>query len=193
MSGDPTNVNLWAGAAVYAAFGDDQDALDAITRPSSITVGDLDSDWGVDWSPIGLLDGSEGFTETRDKDEGTFTAWGGFLMRKRRSAYVETHKFTSYESPHKNDTIRRLYLPGSTADRRVVPLKHIERCLIGFETQDGNEVLRLISAYSVEVEPDGDVTRNEEDVPSIPWMVTVFPDPTDDGLWDEFTNAESSS
>lgn len=168
MAGDPTNANIWADANVYVAFD-----LDA-EIPA-----DVDTEFGADWELVGLLNGEDGFTETRDEDTTDHYAWGGVLVRTSRKNFKLTRKFTALEA---NGVTDRLRWPGSTPDTIVVPNgNQIERVLVAFETTDGDITRRLITADGAEAEitVDGDVNENETDISSVPFLVTVFP--ADDG------------
>jgi len=73
VAGDPTNASLWTDADVYVG------PLSA-TNPATI-----DDPFGVDWGLVGLLDGDEGFSESRDEDKDDKYAWGGILVRTSRA------------------------------------------------------------------------------------------------------------
>ena len=73
MAGDPSNARLWADADVYVSF--DTEAA----NPA-----DVDTPFGGDWDLVGLLDGDDGFTESRDEDVEDLFAWGGILVRTAR-------------------------------------------------------------------------------------------------------------
>ena len=166
MAGDPSNARLWADADVYVSF--DTEA----PNPA-----DVDTAFGVDWELVGLLDGDEGFTESRDEDVEDLYAWGGILVRTARKNFKLTRTFTALED---NETTFRLRWPGSTDDTIVVPSgARVERVRVAFETVDGDTVHRLISTYQAEITVDGDINENESELSSIPFIVTVFPN--DDG------------
>jgi hypothetical protein len=167
MAGNPDQANIWADANVYVAF--DLDATDPA---------DADTPFGGDWDLVGLLDGEEGFTEARDEDTEDHYAWGGVLIRTSRRNFKLTRSFTALET---NEVTDRLRWPGSSATQILVPSgNRIERVKVAFEMEDGDEIRRLISAYQAEITVDGDVNENEQDIASVPFMVTVFPD--DDGV-----------
>lgn len=160
MSGDPTNARLWADADVYVAF--DTEA----PNPS-----DASDPFGEEWDLIGLLDGEEGFVESREEEVNDHFAWGGILMRTSRRNFKLMKSFTAFEH---NDTTRRLRWPGSDPGEIKVPRP--ERIKIAFETREGGRVHRLISAFEAEVVPDGDFTENESDPASLAFASTIFPD-----------------
>lgn len=166
MAGDPSNARLWADADVYVSF--DTEAA----NPA-----DVDTPFGGDWDLVGLLDGDDGFTESRDEDVEDLFAWGGILVRTARKNFKLTRTFTALED---NETTYRLRWPGSTDDTIVVPSgAQVERVRIAFETVDGTITHRLISTYQAEITVDGDINENETELSKIPFLVTVFPN--DDG------------
>ncbi|CUW29700.1 MULTISPECIES: Ig-like domain-containing protein [Streptomyces] len=163
MAGDPTKANLWTDADVYVSFN-----LTA-TLPANAGV-----PFGSDWHLVGLLDGDEGFPESRDEDTDDKFAWGGILVRTSRQHFKLTKSFTCLED---NETTRRLVWPGSTETRIKVPRP--ERVLVAFETREGEKVRRLITSQYAECSLDGDHGENETDLESATIAATIFP--TDDG------------
>lgn len=168
MSGDADNAHLWADADVYVSFDL------AATIPADETT-----EFAAEWDLVGLLDGDAGFVETRDEDVSDHYAWGGILFKTGRRNFKLTKKFTAFED---NETTHRLRWPGSTGENLKVPRP--ERVLVAFETREGANVHRLISAYQAEVVPDGDITENESDPAALAFVATIFPD-TDGVLWVE--------
>lgn len=182
MAGEPTNARLWSDADVYVAFLSD--------TPSPTTPATVNDPFGSDWELVGLLDGDDGFTDTRNEDVTDLYAWGGILIRTSRRNFKWTRAFTALE---KNFATDRLMWPGSTPSQIVVPSgNRIERVKVAFETQDGDNKYRLITNYEAEITVNGDVNENETDIASVPFMVTVFP--TDAGvLFDRQSNVVISS
>lgn len=182
MSGEPTNARLWADADVYVAF-----LADTPTPTNPSTVSDA---FGSDWELVGLLDGEDGFTDTRNEDVTDLYAWGGILLRTSRRNFKWTRTFTAKE---KNFVTDRLMWPGSTPSQIVVPNgNRIERVKVAFETRDGDNTYRLITNYEAEITVDGDVNENETDIAQVTFMVTVFP--SDTGvLFDRQSNVVISS
>lgn len=168
MSGDPANASIWVDADVYVAF--DLEAESPAT---------IDDDFGVDWELVGLLDGDDGFSETRDEDVNDHYAWGGILIATSRRNFKLTKKLTPLEY---NTTTRQLVYPGSATGEIIVPRPAVVK--IAFETTSGEKVRRLISRYKAELSVDGDLTVNETDVESFPLVATIFPD-GDGVLFDE--------
>lgn len=164
MSGDPTKANLWTDADVYVSF-DLSAALPA----------DANTPFGGAWSLVGLLDGDDGFPETRDEDTDDKFAWGGILVKTSRQHFKLTKAFTCLED---NATTRQLVWPGSTDTQIVVPRP--AKVLVAFETREGDKVRRLITADHGECSLDGDHGENETDLESATIITTVFP--TGDGV-----------
>ena len=177
MSGEPSNARLWADADVYVAFLADTPTP---TNPSTI-----DDPFGADWDLVGLLDGEDGFTDTRNEDVTDLYAWGGILLRTSRRNFKWTRAFTAKE---RNDTTDRLMWPGSSSSQILVPSgNRIERVKVAFETRDGDNTYRLITAFEAEVTVNGDMNENETDIADVPFIVTVFPD-SDGVLFDRQSN-----
>lgn len=167
MAGNAENTSLWTGADVY-------------TAPKS-TAGptDLTSAWPVAWKALGLLDGGEGFVESRDQTTNNHYAWGGILYRKSVSEQSRTFEFTALED---NDAVYLLANPGSTTatvdgvrTRVSVTPKAGYHFALGLETRDGDRIKRRI-LLDCEVEEIDDITENEEDPTVYKFTVTVYPD-----------------
>ena len=160
MAGDPTKANLWTDADVYVSW-----------NLSAAQPADAETAFGSDWKLIGLLDGDEGFPETRDEDTDDKFAWGGILVRTSRNHFKLTKSFTCLED---NEWTRKLVWPGSTATKIKVPRP--ERVLVAFETREGDKVRRLITTQYAECSLDGDHGENETDLESATIACTIFPD-----------------
>lgn len=160
---DIDNAALWADADVWTApLG--------TALPSNATTA-----FGVGWELVGLLDGDQGFTESRTEEENSFYAWGGILVRTSRRNFKLTMSFTALED---NDVTRDLIWPGSTATSIVVPKP--EKILIAFELREGPIVKRLITANYAEVTVSGDITHGEASLTSYPLVATIYPDASED-------------
>jgi hypothetical protein len=158
VAGDPSNASLWTDADVY------------VGPLSAVDPATIDDPFGSDWGLVGLLDGDEGFTESRDEDTDDKYAWGGILVRTSRAHFKLTKSFTALED---NATTRGLIWPGSTDSQIIVPRPQPVK--LAFETREGDIVKRLITARYAEVNVDGDVTENETDLTSYPLVATIFP------------------
>lgn len=161
MAGDATKARLWADADVYIG------TLAAVTPTTATTA------FSSDWSLVGLLDGEQGFTQTRDEETSDHYAWGGILVRTSRRNFKLSVGFTALED---NLVTRQLLWPSSPAGSLVVPRP--ARVKIAFETRDGSTVRRLISKYQAEVMPSGDLTENESDLARFPLTAVIYPDTT---------------
>jgi hypothetical protein len=159
MAGDPLKANLWTDADVYIS-----------TNLSATLPASASDDFGVDWDLIGLLDGDDGFPESRDEDTDDKFAWGGILVRTSRNHFKLTKSFTALED---NDTTFSLLWPGSTATQIKVPRP--AKVLVAFETREGDKVRRLISANYAEISLDGDHGENETDLESMTFVATIYP------------------
>ncbi|WP_459249510.1 Ig-like domain-containing protein [Streptomyces youssoufiensis] len=140
------------------------------TNLAAALPADAETPWGVDWSLVGLLDGDEGFPETRDEDTDDKFAWGGILVRTSRQHFKLTKSFTALED---NEVTYSLLWPGSSPTQIVVPRP--AKVKIGFETREGEKVRRLASALYAEVALDGDHGENESDLESMTFAATIFP------------------
>jgi hypothetical protein len=159
VAGDPLKANLWTDADVYVS-----------TNLSATLPADANTAFGVDWDLVGLLDGDEGFPETRDEDTDDKFAWGGILVRTSRNHFKLTKNFTALED---NETTYSLLWPGSSATQVVVPRP--AKVLVAFETREGDKVRRLITANYAEVSLDGDHGENEADLESMSFAATIYP------------------
>lgn len=159
MAGDPLKANLWTDADVYIS-----------TNLSATLPADASTAFGVDWDLVGLLDGDEGFPESRDEDTDDKFAWGGILVKTSRNHFKLTKSFTALED---NATTYSLLWPGSTDTQIIVPRP--AKVLVAFETREGDKVRRLITANYAEVSLDGDHGENETDLESMSFTATIFP------------------
>ncbi|MFV8127543.1 hypothetical protein [Streptomyces syringium] len=158
MAGDPTNAALWTDADVYVA---------PLTAVNPATI---DDPFPSEWDLVGLLDGDDGFTESRDEDVDDKYAWGGILVRTSRAHFKLTKSFTALED---NATTRELLWPGSTDSQIIVPRP--AQVKLAFETREDDKIKRLITAQYAEVSVDGDVTENETDLATAKYVATIFP------------------
>ncbi|MGW4300428.1 Ig-like domain-containing protein [Streptomyces sp. NPDC004646] len=163
MAGDPTKANLWTDADVYVSWD-----LNA-TLPAS-----ADDPFGPEWQLAGLLDGDEGFPESRDEDTDDKFAWGGILVKTSRQHFKLTKSFTCLED---NEVTRKLVWPGSTETKIRVPRP--EKVKVAFETREGEKVRRLATSLYAECSLDGDHGENETDLESATIAAVIFP--TSDG------------
>jgi len=165
MPGDPTKAALWQNADVY------------IAPIGTAAPSDVSSSWAAAWDAVGLLDGAEGFVESRDEDTSEHFAWGGVLVKKTKSKHQRTIQFVALED---NETVFKLVNPGSERTESaglttsVIKVPRYSDFAIGFETRDGDKVLRRVVARA-QVEEVGDVKMGEEDLTVYEVTVILFP------------------
>ncbi|MFV0318330.1 MAG: hypothetical protein ACK5O2_15390 [Microthrixaceae bacterium] len=159
MLGDPGNVRIWQDADVFVAFDT------AAPTPANESTA-----FSSAWHMVGLLNGDDGFSSTRESEQTDHYAWGGILVRTARRRHKFGRTFTALET---NEVTNRLVYPGSTGSTVSVPV--VERVKVAFETRDGDTVRRLISAGEAEIVPAGDINENETDLAAIEFEVTLFP------------------
>lgn len=163
MAGDTTNTFLWSEADVYVA------------PLGSTPPADANDAFDGSWDLVGILDGTEGFTESRSEDTTDLFGWGGILLRTTRKNFKLTKTFTALE---KNEVTHALQWPGSDDDGNgtlIVPRPI--RQLIAFETRDvaTGQVHRVISINEAEIDLNGDVAENEDSIAGLPFIATIFP------------------
>ena len=78
MAGNPANVKIWEDADVRILKPSDITAPDTFASllPTNVTAA-----WDDAWLLAGLLDGSDGFGESREWDDTEHTAWGYGLIK----------------------------------------------------------------------------------------------------------------
>lgn len=166
MSGDALNAGQWTDA-------------DVLIAPTGSTVPtDVTTAWNAAWKVVGLLDGAEGFTETRDEDTNETYAWGGLLVKKSRSKHKRTFKFVALED---NATVFALINPNSTRGTvgslttSVVKVPTgLSEFMVGFQVTDGVTTKRRW-ALRATVESVGEIKEGEEEVTSYEITVIVYP------------------
>lgn len=167
MSGDPTNVKIWEDADVRIL------KPVSIVSPAtltSLTPDTIDDPWDVLWLLAGLLDGGEGFGESREWDESEHTAWGYGVIKVSSRNFKMTRTFTALED---NVVTNYLYSPGDTAGK-VIVAKPASVYLAFETTSDDGVVERLISTMPARVKAP-DSNRNEEDLASRAFTAQIFP------------------
>lgn len=166
MSGTPTNAALWQNADVFIAPS-------GTAGPTDVTTA-----WGSAWDVAGLLDGDQGFTESRSNDSNEFYAWGGVLVKKTKSKHKRTIKFVALED---NEVVFQLVNPGSTRSTATglttatVKVPTNAEFAIGFETNDGTKRKRRVVKRAT-VETVGDVTDSESGLTAYEITVVLYPE-----------------
>lgn len=168
MAGDATNAALWSGADVYIA------PTTTTQWPTDVTTA-----WGVDWSAVGLLDGEEGFTETReDTESAEHYAWGGILVKQSKSKHKRQIKFVALED---NDTVFDLVNPGSTRGTvgglttSTVKVPTSAEFAIAFEVTEGDVVKRRY-VKRAEVAEVGELKESENELTVYEVTVVLYPE-----------------
>lgn len=167
MAGDPTNANMWANADVYVA-------------PVGATMpDDVETPLAVAWKAVGLLDGDEGFQQARDDEVTEKFAWGGILVKRKKSKHVRTIRFVALED---NAVTFDLVNPGSTnpapvsglTTRTIVVPTSVEHAFV-FELREGTKVTRRLVERG-EVTEVADITEAESEVTVYDCTTTIYPD-----------------
>lgn len=169
MSGNTKETELWTGADVF------------IAPLGTAGPTDLTTAWAAAWKPVGLMDGSDGLTESRDQTTSEAYAWGGILFRRTVSKQKRSIAFSALED---NATVFSLANPGSTESvaagvrtrQHIVPVAGTQFAL-GVELRDGDRVKRWI-VPTCEVDKVDDIKDSETDPTVFKFTVTIFPDST---------------
>lgn len=179
MSGDVTKASLWSDADVYYT-----------TNLSAAVPADAATAFSADWHLVGLLDGAAGFeSEGKFETVNDHYGWGGILIATTRSKWKETKKFSIQED---NEWTRALVYPGSAAGQISVPT--IANIKLAFETRTGGKVRRVITTNYAQVEVDGSIKENEEDLTTVGLIATIFPDSSANKvLWTELSKPTITS
>lgn len=166
--GNTANAELWTGADVYVGDG-------------TITTGPADTTtaWATGWTAVGLLDGTEGVSESRSEESNAFYAWGGILVRKTRSKFERTVTFVCLED---NAAVFGLVNPGSTQTTASgtttstikVPTPGVKFPL-GMEFRDGAKVKRRW-CKSAEVDKVEDIKVGENDLTVYKITCVIYPE-----------------
>ena len=167
MAGNPANVKLWEDADVRVLWPEDIVAPDTLTDMLPEWVG---AAFDPAWELVGLLDGSDGFGESRNWDETEHTAWGYGVIKVSNRNFKMERTFTALED---NPTTARLYSPGDTATHVVVAKP--ASAYIAFETRaDDGTIQRLITTMPATIKAP-EANRNEEALASRQFTAVIFP------------------
>ena len=158
MAGTAANASVWAYADVY------------IAPIGTALPADVSTPFSGSWTAVGLLDGGDGFEESRSVDIKDHSAWGYGPIAKSRKNFKLEKKFSLLED---NAATRSLIWPGSTASSIVVPTPI--PMLVAFETRSGGKVLRYISANYAIIDVDGGIKDSEEDLTKRTMVATIYP------------------
>lgn len=183
MAGNADNPRLWEGADLYAA--PEETAL-----PTSLT--DAMSTTPL-WEAVGLLS-EDGASESRDEDTTDFYAWGGKLIRTKRSKHKRSITITCLED---NLTVFGLVNPGSEitsaagVNTRKVKIPKSDRRAFVLELIDG-DITRRRHIESGEVTEVGEITLSESDLQAFELTITIYPN-TEDVLYTDYDNDPQSA
>lgn len=177
MAGDATNARLWQGADVY------------IAPVGSTAPTDVATALAVEWTAVGLLDGEEGFTHSRDKDTQEFYSWGGLLVRRSDSKHKRTVKFVCLED---NATVQGLVNPGTTwgtpaagLTTTAVKTPTYQEFAMVLELRDGANVTRRVVSRAA-VDEVGDIKESDSDLTVYEITVALYPE-TDGTVFTEIS------
>lgn len=160
MSGNNDKAAIWGDADVL------------IAPVGSLLPATLEDPFNADWRLVGLLDGEDGFGESRNVDTADHTAWGGRLVRTSRRNFVLSRTFTALEE---NAVTAGLVYPGSTAEAIKIPERFV--FMVAFVTYDGpGRTKRLVTPKYAEVDEVSDITENESDLRKFEITVKIYPD-----------------
>lgn len=178
MSGNVANPRLWEGADLWTA------------PVATALPADLDDVMSTvpAWKAVGLLS-EDGASESRDEDSTDFYAWGGKLIRTKRSKHKRSITVTCLED---NLVVFGLVNPGSvvaTADgvnTRTVKIPKSDKRSFVLELMDG-DITRRRHIPQGEVTAVGEVKLAETDLQAFELTITIYPS-SDDVLYVDYDN-----
>lgn len=178
MAGTVSNPRLWEGADLYTA---------PVTTALPVTLSAAMSTVPA-WQPVGLLS-EDGASESRDEDSSDFYAWGGKLIRTKRSKHKRTITVTCLED---NLVVFGLVNPGSTAttaagvNTRTVKVPKSDKRSFVLELFDG-DITRRRHLPTGEITEVGEVPLSESDLQAYEVTITIYPS-SDDVLYVDYDN-----
>lgn len=178
MSGNVNNPRLWEGADLWTA---------PVGTALPLTLADPMSGAST-WKAVGLLS-EDGASEARDEDSTDFYAWGGKLVRTKRSKHKRSITVTCLED---NLTVFGLVNPGSTVataagvNTRTVKIPKSDKRSFVLELHDG-DITRRRHIPSGEITEVGEVSLSESDLQAFELTITIYPD-ADDVLYVDYDN-----
>ena len=170
MSGNVNNPRLWEGADLWTAPVATAIPTDLDEAMTTVPA----------WKAVGLLS-EDGASEGRDEDSTDFYAWGGKLIRTKRSKHKRSITVTCLED---NLTVFGLVNPGSTAttatgvNTRTVKIPKSDRRSFVLELVDG-DITRRRHIPTGEVTAVGEVTLSEGELSAFELTITIYPDAND--------------
>ncbi|MFC9620268.1 hypothetical protein ACFTXM_09790 [Streptomyces sp. NPDC056930] len=178
MSGNTANPRLWEGADLWTAPVATALPTDLADAMSTIPA----------WKAVGLLS-EDGASEARDEDSTDFYAWGGKLIRTKRSKHKRSITVTCLED---NLVVFGLVNPGSTVatsagvNTRTVKIPKTDKRSFVLELVDG-DITRRRHIPQGEVTSVGEVTLSEADMQAFELTITIYPT-ADDTLYVDYDN-----
>ncbi|MFE0447342.1 phage tail tube protein [Streptomyces fungicidicus] len=178
MSGNTANPRLWEGADLWTAPLGTALPTDLVTEMTTVPA----------WEAVGLLS-EDGASESRDEDSSDFYAWGGKLVRVKRSKHKRTITVTCLED---NLVVFGLVNPGSEVttvngvNTRKIKIPKSEKVAFCLELQDG-DITRRRFIPTGEVTNVGEVALSDSALQAFELTITIFPD-ADDVLYHDIDN-----
>lgn len=168
MAGNTSNVSLWDEADVYVLFPEDIAAGNTI---EDYFPANVNEEFVSPWIPAGLLNGGNGFEDSRDRDSTKHPAWGyGPILQSFKDPEYE-RTFTCLED---NPVTARLKSNNDTDDD-VIASTHTP-CFLAFETRDRRgKKRRRITRREADVTYDGG-TENDSDLDEAEFKASIYPD-----------------
>lgn len=177
MAGNTDNPRIWVNGDVYVgAVGS--------TAPTNVATA-----LAAAWQVLGLLS-EDGLTESREEDSTDHFAWGGILVRTRRSKHKRTFKVAALED---NYTVFGLVNPGSSQPpvsggvfTRSIYVPTADPRAFVFHNVDGSNIRRIYIPRG-EVTEVGDIVSSDSEMTMRELTITVYPDSAG-LLYKEFSN-----
>lgn len=182
MAGNTNAPRIWEGADLWVA-------------PLASTLPAFDADMADPWKAVGLLS-EDGASESRDEDSNDFYAWGGRLVRTKRSRHKRTITITALEE---NLTVFGLINgEGSTfvtdgttnVNTKTVKIPKSEKLSFVMELFDG-DVKRRRHIPIGEVTEVGEVALSESEMTAYELTITIYPG-DGDTLYVDYDNDEAN-
>ncbi|MFI7009969.1 hypothetical protein [Streptomyces sp. NPDC050145] len=182
MAGNVNAPRIWEGADLWVA-------------PQGAPIPVFTADMADPWKPVGLLS-EDGASEARDEDSNDFYAWGGKLVRTKRSKHKRTITVTALED---NLVVFGLINgDGSTfttdtatgVNTRRVKIPRSEKMSFVLELFDG-DVKRRRHIPIGEVTEVGEVALSESEMTAYELTITIYPG-DDDTLYIDEDNDDTN-
>lgn len=179
MAGDVQNTAVWGEADVLIA------PIAAVIPAGNAAFSDA-------WEYVGLLSGSDGFTESVEVSQTDHDAWGYGVVATTYKGQKTTKTFTTFED---NETVLGLVYDvsavtfGANTYTGTLGVKDFtDQVRIAFVVRSGDQEKRLISANYATIAATNAGTESEDSLQSRQFTATVYPT-SDKGLWVAFNGA----